>query len=1190
MNTKKAKRVSVALLGVLCAFAVFAAFSVGGTGKVKASEAIYSQNFESLPIGSNEVYEKTGWAGGVCSIVQSSGVYIKAPYRFGDQGNDVRHAYTDTNRCISSTEEGKTYTLTMRIKPYGDYKNLILAVQGLDVGKYNSAIVLNEGQAGKAENYAEGSFVTVNSAEVGTDGWYDVNATVKGTGGYVLFVFYMNVEASRYAEINEAGATGFCLESLKFADGETTVYEMNITSGLSGNDQIFGACGLAGFNDSVVTEKIGINGKTLRAKLDFWPTASGGWQEDGLYFNENAVNIPMAEGKTYYVEYALKPFGKVGTTCCLFQQLGAENLDSQVILNADKSYTAAEYGATKIFEEVTVKVVGDVFYVSAAVKGLGKQFKLIFNMMSSDADAANAGADTGFYIDDISISTEKTPEVDPTEGEYKTLVYRNFDNDPLDVSGSDQMYHTNGFAGVGGGALTIKEDGVNDTRCLSAMFAFNDDGWQKANLYLDSGKLGNTTNGKIYRWDMKIKPVGSVEYVYIGFESQNPGYAKDYVYLKDGEAVAETAASGSKYIKHVLNGYSDGVYDVTIYLEGNDGYSHNFFNVKCSDPATANAELNTGILLEDYSISIKKDPEPAGFNVTERLYNIASGKDVVIVSNFADIASVKADGADLPADAFSFENGKFVFKANYLGTLAAGKHEIVAENAAGEQSVLTLSVENTPMSENYSNGFAKMPDLNGNQDANDEFFRNSWFDPANYAVYTEGDGEDRVIKFVPKNVDEGNVSMFQTNPNEGRMHCLTKGNLNTLSVDFKPLENSVIMLRGLVHDAKTDAELFVIEVDLKTGARVSGAQDANVCYDVIAKEDGWYRLSVSFRYLKDNGIDSYAYVQFYAAAPTMGSVWYMDNFTVETEVYPEVVSSESRYDVASSTSPYVILALNGFDVVSVKEGETVLTDGTDYNMEVTPSGSYRLNLTKEFCEKYALNDEKTITIATTKKDVSFVFSVVDTSPVMAETASCDLAYGENVEIAADLKGYEIALVTVDGKELVGSEYMYNAEGKLVLKYNYLKSLSAGDHSFVIRTSSGAEKTITVTIFDSTPVFNGGATYEKASGADYTVNLNVFGKDIVKVELGGAVLAESDYSYADGVLTIGAEVLSELAEGVQTITLVTSGGTATKEFALKGASVPQIGGGCGSAIGGGSMAIFALSIFAAALIKRFGKDE
>ena len=1275
MNTKKAKRVSVALLGVLCAFAVFAAFSVGGTGKVKASEAIYSQDFESLStsLSSDEVYQNSGWAGGARSIVQSTGAYIKAPYRFFDNGCQNGHVYTDTNRCVSATEEGKSYTLTMRIKPYGDYKNLIFAVQGAEPAKYNSVIMLNVGQAGYAENYADASFVTVNSAEIGDDGWYDVNATVKGTGGYIIFIFYMNVEDSRYAEINEAGNTGFCLESFKFADGETAVYEMNISAGLSGNDAIFGACGLAGFGDAAVTEKVGINGKTLRAKLDFWPTADGGWQKEGLYFNENVVNIPMQEGKTYYVEYALRPFGKVGTTCCLFQQVGAENLDSQVILNADKTYSVAEYKDTKIFEDVTVKAVGDVFYVSAAVKGLGKPFKLEFRMGSSDADAANAGADTGFYIDDISVKTEKAPEVDPTEGEYKTLVARNFDNDPLDVSGSDQMYHTNGFAGVGDGALTIKENGINDTRCLSAMFVFFDDGWQKANLYIDSGKLGNTESGKIYRWDMKIKPVGSVDYVYIGIQSEKAGYANDYVRLENGNAVAEVAASGSKYIKHVLNGYEDGVYDVTIYIEGNGGFSHNFFNVHCTDPATANAELNTGILLEDYSISVKREAEPAGFNVINRLYNSASGKDVTVNSTFADIASVKADGADLAADAFSFENGKFVFKANYLKTLSAGAHEITATNAGGEQSVLTIVVEHTPTSENYSNDFSKMPNLNGDQEANDEFFRNSWFDPANYAVYTEGEGENRVIKFVPKAVDAGNVSMFQTNPNEGRMHCLTKGNLNTLSVDFKPLENSVITVRGLTHDATADAEFFVIEIDLKTGERISGSQNANVCYDVTAKEDGWYRLSVSFRYLEDNGIDSYAYVQFFAAAPTLGSVWYMDNFTVETEVYPEVVSSESRYDVASSTRPYVILALNGFEIVSVKEGETVLVAGTDYTLEVTPSGSYRLDLTETFCEKYALNDEKTITITTTKKDVLFDFTVVDTAPVMAETASCDLAYGENVEMAADLKGYEIALVTVDGKELTGNEYLYNAEGKFVLKYNYLKSLSAGDHTFVVRTSSGAEKTITVTISDSTPVFEGGAVYEKESGTDYTVKLNVFGKDITKVELGGVTLTESDYSYAggvltvkaavfadkiagkyvlavttvgvaeleidvrdvppviegeyevakgealvlnvnlygrtivsimagelaltesdysyeNGVLTINAEVLSELAEGAQTITLVTSGGTATKEFTLKGAGVAPAGGGCGSAIGGGSMAIFALSIFAAALIKRFGKAE
>ena len=73
------------------------------------------------------------------------------------------------------------------------------------------------------------------------------------------------------------------------------------------------------------------------------------------------------------------------------------------------------------------------------------------------------------------------------------------------------------------------------------------------------------------------------------------------------------------------------------------------------------------------------------------------------------------------------KNGKLTVKANYLKTLANGVHEIVAENAAGAQSTLTLNVGYVPVGEIYNNDFSAMVELNGDQDANDNFFRNSWF-------------------------------------------------------------------------------------------------------------------------------------------------------------------------------------------------------------------------------------------------------------------------------------------------------------------------------------------------------------------------------------------------------------------------------------------------------------------------------
>ena len=1268
MKAKKAKKVTVALLSILCALTVCAGFSTVKTDKAKAADdTVYSQDFESLSTSLNgdEIYGNTGWAGGTRSIVRSTGAYIKAPYRFGSEGHQDGHVYTDTNRCVSATEEGKSYTLTMRIKPYGDFKDLTFAVQSPVPEKYNSVIIFNKGQAGYAVDYVEGSgFVTVNSAEVGVDGWYDVNATIKGTGGYVCFVFYMNVDKDRYAEINEADATGFCLESFRFAQGEKVVYEMNVPSGLSGNDAIFAACGLAGFRSSAVTEKEGINGNTLRAKLDFLPTSDGAFQKGELYSDQNVLMINFEEGKTYYVRFALKPFGKVGTTYCLFRQVGVDNTDPQIILNADRSWRAVEYGSTKMFEETNVKVDGDVYYVTAAVKGLGKPFQLLFRMQSSDAEAANSGADTGFCFDDFSVATEKAPEVDPTEGEYKTVLSRNFNSDSLDVSGGDEMFHTNGFAGVSGGRLTIKKDGFkgDGDRCLSAMFAYNEHGYQTEPLYISCGE---TAEGAVYKYDMLVKPTGTVDNFYVRICSARTN-VYDNVLFREGTFVAEPAAAGSRFIKAVVNGYENGVYDVSIYAYGSDGNVVVFFQPHCTDPDSANVNFDSGLLVDDFSMSVKKIPDPAGFNVTERLYNVYGGADLKINSTFADVAEITVDGEALASESYTFENGLFTFKAAYLAGLSGEAHAIVAKNAAGEESTLSLTVENTSTANIHTEDFSKMPELKGDQDAKDNFFRYSWFDPANYNVYTEGADETRVIKFVPASVSDGEICMFQTNPNDGRMHYLTKNKLHTLSMDFKPLGAKVITLKGFAHGS-VDTNLFTLEIDLSDGKKVSGTQNANLGYDVIEKADGWYSLSVSFRFTEAEESNSYAFVQFFSPAASLEAAWYLDNFTVDSEVFAELGATEARYDRASSTRPYAIIDLRAFEIVSVKEGETLLVKDTDYTLSETPTGSLRLDLTEAFCAKYNLGDQKTISVFTTKNTLEFAFTVVDTEPEMDETAALDVAYGVDLKMTADFKGYEIEKLEADGEELGGAEYMLDSDGKFVLKYNYLKGLSVGSHTFVIYSKSGATKTLTLTIKDSTPVFNGGAVYDKTTNADYTVSVDLFekeitevrfdgtvltgeeysfadgvltirasvlqaknagkyiltvttvasreleleikdvapvisgdytiekggalnltvdlgGKEILSIKAGELVLTESDYSYENGVLTINAEVLSELAEGEQTIALTTTGGSVTKLITLTAASA-STDDGCTSSLGGGSLVLFGLSALATALLKR-----
>lgn len=243
MKTKITKRLLLATLSCICVFAMMFTFAYVNVGaKAKAEDqTLYTQNFDSLStqLTENEIYSNTYFAGANRSLVQSTGVYIKAPYQFYDNGCQNGAVYTDSNRFVSSTDVGKEYTLALKVKPYGDFTNMIIGIAGADTTKYNSVIILNADGTSEAQNYAsESAFVTLNTAKC-DNGWFDVNATLKGTGGYIMLTFYMNVEGSRYEEINAAKATGFCLESLSVKQGETSVYEMTLAAGLVGNDALF---------------------------------------------------------------------------------------------------------------------------------------------------------------------------------------------------------------------------------------------------------------------------------------------------------------------------------------------------------------------------------------------------------------------------------------------------------------------------------------------------------------------------------------------------------------------------------------------------------------------------------------------------------------------------------------------------------------------------------------------------------------------------------------------------------------------------------------------------------------------------------------------------------------------------------------------------------------------------------------
>lgn len=1162
MRSNKNKRAVLAALSLFCGAAVAvgvltAQSFAGGPTVVNAEDTLlYEADFEGLGTSAtaDEIYGATLLAGANRSVVQSGSAYIEAPYTFWDNGYQQAMLYIDTNRAgMSSTNVSKTYTYSLEFEAYGLVSSVVLMLRGEDTAAYNSVVTFNPDGSAFASNYGIEKYVTLSSAAKNADGWWTVEFTARGTGSYITSEWSM--VTSDYETANAEGNTGLRISKFDIEEGDNGIYSLAVTPGLVGNDAVFSSTGFAGIASASTKAGAGIEGKSLKAVYDFWSAADGGWQKEPLYINENAADITMQEGKRYVVAFETSLFGRVQQAHCLFSQIGADGIDSQVILKGDGSYETAEYGATKIFESCEVSRTGSVFKVRVVVNGFGGKFKLSINMLSSDADGANEAKDTGLYLDNFTISEKDsdTPVSDLPDlsGEYKTIFAADFNTTPLETSGSDAMFHATGFAGVSGGQLGIAENGIDDTRCMRVGYEFysaEEGGWQKSNAYLDSGKTSGTLSESIYRFTMKIKPFGSWEKMVVGF--QNPAYVSEFVYLnKDGTATEEKNANGM-LIKAECE-YSDGVYELTVYMYGTDGYIFNFFNMQYSASESSGAEADTGFYLDDYKFAKQKAAEEGGLNKKSSFYNKATDGDFVTAATFAEISEVRIGEKILSGEEYAFEGGFLTVSESVLKALAPGRYALTAVSAGGNEAEIELVVEDAALGTVYAADFTAMPVLSGDQAAKDAFYQNSFMDPGYQNVYTADEAGNRVIKFVsPDGVSESYTDMFQFNPQEGRLNSLTKDKWHTVSMDWKADAGGAIRVRANVFENGLNTEIFLMEIDLGNNSRTDdGKQSYLASWEVKEKGDGWYNLTISFLFEGEGfGEKAAAYLIFSSAKEAEDTAWYLDNIEVKSELFPSFVSGNAQYDLASGAAPYYLLDLcRTFEITSVSVGDRTLVGDADYTLSTTPVGYTRLEFSKSFCAEYELGSETAFVVSTSKgTDMNLSFKVIDTSPVLPEeTIAFDKAEKNELSFEADLAGYDVSRISIGDADLTGTEYYLNAQGRLVFKYDYLKNFAVGNYEFVLLTSSGASGRFTIGISDTSPVFSEAPVYEKSVGGDFAVGLELNGREIVSVVLGGKELTEEQYSYDDGKLIVKADVMESLVAGEYDLTATTVADAAVK---------------------------------------------
>lgn len=1135
MSNNKNKGVALAVLSLFCGAAVLGGVFAGNNVKANAADAaLYERDFESLSVTAtpDEIYGATYVAGANRSVVAAEKDYIEAVYTFWDNGCQHTSLYLNSGR-VPSTDVDKVYTFELEFENFGEHvKNMILGLTGPDTALYNSVVQFNADGTSFASNYASADFVTLKSAERDANGWWKAVIEIKGTGGYIFPNFFMNIDGSKYEAVNAALDTGLRLAQFKVTEGENTIYDLAsiMQPGLNGEPAVFGATGFAGGTSIASKAGAGIDGKSVKAVYTFW---DNGWQHEPLYINEGAVNARMEEGKQYIVEMDVEGFGNVNQVYCIFNQVGiADSTDSQVILNSDGSYQTAEYGL-QMFDSIDVDRTGSTYHIKATINGHGGLLKFFFNMHSSDYEDSNTNMNTGLYLDNVKI-VEKSAEGDePSDeeskypNEWKNTYTQNFNSVSPSLVGGEAFYHATGFAGVGGGSLTVG-DGIDGSQCAKAAFLFwEDGGWQKEPIYLDSGRTSNTLSDTMYKASMKIKPFGDWGQVAVGFSV--PTGQTGYIFLnRDGSFGLDKV--GALFDAEVT--YEDGVFTVTAYLMGTDSWIFNFINMQANDPVSANANFDTGIYLDDYSFAKEVKPEPAGLNKKAAYYNKVTDGDFVTMTTFANVESVMIGDTALSASDYSFVDGKLTIAEAALNAFADGTYTVTV--AAGSDSAeMQLVIANVPVGSVYTNDFAGMPDLMGDQDAKDNFFRNSYFDPAVFNVWTVDEGDNRMIKFVAPEASDAFLGLFQTNPQSERLNVLTKNKLHTVYFDLKPENGTVITIDGRVFDNGADEPYFYMELDLAANKRVdTGIQSADTSWNITAKDNGWYTVSISFIYDGNWSDTASMYIRFFASAAQQ-DVWYFDNFDVQSELIPALVSEKNTYDIAAGTVPNYIVDLCGaFDIESILVNGNALT-ANDYAVEVTPVGYTRIDLAKAYCENYNLGDEVTVVIKTTKgNDIVSKFTVIDSRPTLeVDVFDYDKAVAENLAVAVDLKGYEIASISLGETALIGTEYNFNAaSGVMDFKGVYLATLSVGEHVFTVKSSSGASCQFTITIADSTPVFGAVSSYEKSVGGDFVVDVELNGKAIVSVSLGETVLTADQYSYAEGKLSIKASVMESLVAG------------------------------------------------------------
>lgn len=205
--------------------------------------------------------------------------------------------------------------------------------------------------------------------------------------------------------------------------------------------------------------------------------------------------------------------------------------------------------------------------------------------------------------------------------------------------------------------------------------------------------------------------------------------------------------------------------------------------------------------------------------------------------------------------------------------------------------------------------------------------------------------------------------------------------------------------------------------------------------------------------------------------------------------------------------------------------------------------------------KVKINDDETAALVCALDDYNggyLGFNAYNAEATINNVALAHISgatYEDNGNVTLDFSGYTITKIVniTDGSYRLTSSDYSETGGVITINSDYLSTLSESEsYSFRIVTEE-CDFTVTVTT-DFT-----GAT-ATVSASSYTVGdevtITVSGGNVTDVLIDGTALGSSDYTVEDGVITISAEAVENLADGSHTVTVLTDNGRPQTSFTLK----------------------------------------